>query len=606
MLGDARHALRLMWQAKGWTAVVLLSLALGIGANTALFSVVNGLLLKSVPVRDPRSLVRLRWSGPNDVVTNHSEYGATAADPSGDHPSVAFSYPMFRQLAESNHTLGDLVACAPFGRVNVIADGEAEIARAFISSGNYYRALGVAPSLGRLFDENDDRPTAPAVAVISSRYWRTRFGGDRRIIGKVLRVNDVPVTVIGVVPPEFTGIQQPIAEPHDLSLPLALEGRLRGVPAAPAGSGGSSTAALVSVASSLGDPTNWWLEVVGRVKPGVTATQVQANLGPAFEQTARANLDAYLSSLSPEDRSRSDNQSRTSIPRLRVEPGARGVYDPDESRLRSAAMLVAVAGIVLLIVCANVANLLLARAATRHRDIAIRLSIGASRLRIVRQMLTESLVLACAGGLLGVLVGAWARRLVPDTLGQPGPIDGRVLAFTIVVVGATGLAFGLAPALTATRVTLSETLNEQGRGVVGSRRLLSKALLVAQVALALVLLVGAALFVRTVRNLRDVDVGFNPNNLLLFTINPQLNHYEPARVMALYRDLLDRLRAVPGVRDAALSQPALLAGSTNVGGVFIEGKTYVRGRASGDRMNRVVVSPDFFQTMQMPIARAGD
>ncbi len=277
------------------------------------------------------------------------------------------------------------------------------------------------------------------------------------------------------------------------------------------------------------------------------------------------------------------------------------MYDADSSVVRSAALLMGAVFLVLVIVCANVATLLVSRAATRQREIAIRLSMGATRRRVVRQLLIESLLLSGTGTLLGVVVAYLGRALLPESLGQPSPVDGRVLAFLAGAAVLTALAFGLAPALTATRVDLHTALKAEARGVVGPRQRLTRPLIVGQVALALVLLAGAALLVRTTWNLRQVDVGFDPRNLLLVTIDPQVNHYTSGRAFAFYDDLLREIRAAPGVRAAALSQPALLTGSGSIGGVFIQGRGYVRGQSSSDRMMRVVVSPGFFDTLGIPV-----
>ena len=236
MFKDLRHAVRLLWHARAWTIVVVLSLALGIGANTALFSAVNGLLLTSVPVKDPDTLVRFRITGRNDMVTSSSGYGSLNRTADGQEVRASFSFPMYQQFVADNKTMTDLFACAPFGRVNVVVDGHAEIASAFISSGNYYQILGVTARAGRTILPEDDRPTAPPVAMISSKYWHSRFGTDPAIVGKTVRVNNVPVTIVGVISPEFTGVQQPIATLPDISLPLSLDPQLSTAPASEAAS----------------------------------------------------------------------------------------------------------------------------------------------------------------------------------------------------------------------------------------------------------------------------------------------------------------------------------------------------------------------------------
>jgi predicted permease len=585
MLKDLRHAARMLLHAKGWTAIVVVSLALGIGANTALFSAVNGLLLKQLPVRDPETLVRLRWAGPNDMATSSSDYGFSARDASGLNIRTTVSYPMFQQYVANNKTMEDLFACAPFGRVNLVVDGQAEIANSFISTGNYYQMLGVKTRIGRTIVPDDDRPDAPPVAVISSQYWDRRFGSDPKVVGKTVRMNNVIVTIVGVLDPAFTGVQQPVAEPPDISVPLALDPQLTVGPPRPS------------------QATYWWLQVMGRLKPGVTAAQVQGNLEGLFQSTAKAGMDAYLASLSDSERGTASNRRRREVPRLRVDSGSRGIYDAQQNEVRSVTILGVVVTMVLLIVCANVANLLLSRATTRQKELSVRLSLGATRQRLIRQLLTESLLLASVGGALGIAVGYWGKQLLPGNIGQAAPIDWRILGFVLLLTGMTGIVFGIAPALRATGVNVNDALKSNSRGVVGSRSILGKSLLVVQVAVSLILLIGAGLFLRTLQNLRHVDVGFNPHNLALFRVNPQLNRYDEKRTNAVYRDLLERLGTIPGVRTVSFSQPALLSGSVNSTSIFVQGRTYSVSER-GDSINRLVVAPNFFGAMGIPM-RAG-
>ena len=588
MFKDLRHAVRLLWQSRGWTTVVVLSLALGIGANTAIFSAVNARLLTSLPVQKPEELVRFRYAGRNDMVTSSSGYGFLNKTPDGKDVRATFSYPMYQQFVADNQSMTDLMACAPFGRVNVFVDGQSEIAEAFISSGNYFQMLGVTARIGRTILPEDDIPTAPPVAVISSKYWHSRFGTDPAVVGKAIKVNNVPVTIVGVIVPTFSGVQQPVANPPDISLPLSLDPQL---------STGPTTGP-----PRLSQATYWWLQVMGRLKPGVSPAQVQGNLEGVFQSTARSGLDAYLKSLPDEERSRSYNRSRTEVPRLLVEAAGRGMYDVNSNELRSVMILAGVVGLVLLIVCANVANLLLSRATTRQKELSVRLSLGATRWRLVRQLLTESLLLSTLGGALGIVVGYWGKQLLPGAADVPRPFDWRVLTFVFAVSGLTGLVFGILPALRGTGMNVNAALKETSRSVVGSRSWASKVLLAVQVAISLVLLVGAGLFLRTLTNLRHVDIGFNPQNLLLFRVNPQLNRYDEKKTAALYRDMLERLGSVPGVSAVALSAPALLTGSVNSTAIFVHGRTYAPDvRDRDNSINRLVVSPNFFDVMGIPV-----
>jgi len=571
----------MLLQAKGWTAVVVVSLALGIGANTALFSAINGLLLKKLPVSDPDRLVRFRHAGSNYMATDVNVYGFSAADARGRSVEPTFPYPMYLQFLADNRTMSDLVACAPLGRVHVVVKGQAEIASGYIASGNYYQALGVTARPGRTITPVDDRPAAAPVAVISHKYWMSRFGGDANVVGTSVRVNNVLVTIVGVLVPEFTGVERSLGDAPDVSLPLALEPQFS------------------LQRSRLTQPTSFWLQVMGRLKPGVTAAQVQGNLTGVFQHTARAGLDSHLSSLSPQERSRSSLQDRTQIPDLLVDSGSHGIYDVDTTALRAVTVLTAVVALVLLIVCANVANLLLSRSTARQRELSVRLALGATRARLVRQLLTESLLLAGIGGALGILVGRWGEQLLPGATGQPSPLDWRVMAFVIALTTLTGLVFGIAPALRATRADVNMALKENSRSVAGSRSLLGKSLLIAQVAISLVLLIGAGLFLRTLQNLRRVDVGFNPRNVVLFRVNPALNRYDTRKQHLLYDQLGDRLRATGGVRSVSWSDQALLSDGAFVTSIFIPGRTYAQGR--GDDIYRVAVSPTFFETMEIPM-----
>jgi predicted permease len=577
MIRDLKHAVRVLLRSKGWTAVVLLSLALGIGANTALFTAVNGLLLQTVPVPDPDSLVRLRWTGRNNTARNTSDYGYSQPV-AGQNVRATFSYAIYQELRKANQTLTDLFACAPVGSVNLIVDGVADLSSSLGVTGNYFQVLRVTPRAGRLLVEDDFAPGAPPAMVISEGLWRRRFGGTAETVGKTVLVNGASVTIVGVVPASFTGIQSVNANPPDVTLPLSLESQVNPGPA------------------RLSQPTTWWLQILGRRKPGVTDEQIRGNLDGVLQATARAGLTSYLDSLSEKDRNLSTNRVETqNVPTLVVSSASRGVYDPDTISLRSARILGVVVVLVLLIVCANVANLLLSRATSRRKEVSVRLSLGATRSRLVRQMLTESLLLSGAGGALGLLVGYWSRQLLP--FGQTAPLDWRVFAFVAGVSVVTGVIFGLVPAFRATGVDVASAMKETSRSVVRSRTLLGRALVSVQVGISLVVLVGAGLFLQTLQNLRSVDVGFDTNHLLVFRVNPRLNRYDIDKTMQIYREIQEGLAAVPGIRGVTLTQPLPLSNSTSSSTIHTQ---------SGGQLNnmfQMTVAPSYFETMRIPVVR---
>ena len=577
----------MMLQAKGWTAVVLVSLALGIGANTALFTAMNGLLFRTLPVSDPDTLVRFGSAGPNQMRTDTLVYGFTAPDARGRRVDPTFSYPMYRQFVEANQTMSDLFASAPIGNVNVVVNGQAEIASAFLASGNYYRALGVTARLGRTIGPDDDSPAAAPAAVISHKYWRTRFGGRPDVLGSLVHVNNAPITIVGVLPPEFTGVQQAVDEAPDISVPMALEPQV--------------TLPRSSLQGSLLDAPNfWWVQVMGRLKPGITAAQVHGNLAGVFQHSARADYDAFLSKRSAEEQSRFSPKDPSAVPELLVDSGSRGIYSVNASEFRAVLVLGGIVALVLLIVCANVANLLLSRAMARRPEISVRLALGATRGRLVRQLLTESLFLSALGGALGLLVARWGQPIMQSVTERTSPLDWRVLAFVVAVSTATALVFGIAPALTATRTDVGSALKKSARTVGRSGSGLGKSLVVAQVTISLMLLVGAGLFLRTVQNLRRVDLGFNPHNVLLFRISPALNRYDADKRNPLYVEIGDRLRAIGGVRSVAWSNPSLMSPQRFRSEIYIQGRAYPERR--GDPVAGAIVSPSFFETMEIPLA----
>ena len=573
----------MLLHAKGWTAVVLLSLALGIGANTALFTAVDSVILRTVPVPDPASLVRLRWAGENQVYRNSSDYGFNGKTAAGENIRATVSYALYQALRESARTNGvltDLAATAPIGSLNITLNGATDQSSALLVSGNYFQLMQVPPALGRMIAPDDDQPSAPPVAVFSYAMWTRRFGGDPKVVGRVVNMNNVPVTVIGVTPEWFTSTQTLGNPGREITLPLALDPQF----------GGNKR---------LSEPTSWWLQLMGRLKAGATIDQVNANLGAVFQNTARDGWTSYYASITPEERMLARNQNRTAVPHLVVDSGTHGTYEVDTTTTRSAVALGIVVVLVLLIVCANVANLLLSRATTRQKEVAVRLSMGASRWRLIRQLLTESVFLSALGGLLGILVGYWSKQLLP--FGASAPINWRVGLFVAGLSVLTGLVFGLIPALRATRVDLASSMKETSRSVTRGRSWLGRGLLVVQVAISLVLLIGAGLFLRTIQNLRSVDVGFTTQNLVLFSVNPRLNGYDNARSGAFFRDTAEALRAVPGVRSVSWSGQAFLSGSTSTSDMYIQGRPSSGNK--GLEMWMMWVRPEFFETLKIPMLR---
>ncbi len=576
---DLRYALRMLRRDPGFAAVAVVTLALGIGANTAIFSLLDAVLLKTLPVKEPERLVLFRWLNGPKRMTNMVEGEINDVPGTGMQTAASFSYPVFEQFRARNQTLSHIFAFAPLTQLNVSVNGQAEIASGQLVSGGYYAGLGVRPQIGRPITDSDDQPSAAPVAVISHRYWERRFGTDPGVVGKTVNVNNTTFTVIGVTPPEFHGALQ-IGDDPDLSIPLVMEPLVR--------AGGRSYALL-------DDPLSWWVRIMGRLKPGASAAQAQANLEGVLRQTVS---DAWQASAS--------GNEAMDPPSLRATPGDQGLTDLREAYAQPLSILMVVVGLVLLIACANVANLLLARAAARQKEIAVRLAMGASRLRLIRQLLTESVMLSLTGGALGVLFAYWGKDALPVFRPGSGPwrpleldlsLDLRALGFTLLVSLLTVLIFGLAPAWRATRVDLNQSVKENNRTGGVSNSLLNKSLVVAQVAISLTLLVGAGLFTQTLLNLQTVSAGFNRENLLFFRVDPRLNGYDRARADTLYQQMVERIEAVPGVRSVTHSENSLLGAGGSTTAIT------VRGRTDLHPAYMLYQRWNFFETMEMSIAR---
>ena len=597
LLQDLRYGIRMLLKQKGLTAVALLSLALGIGANTALFSIVDAMLLKMLPVKEPERLVLFKSVAPREFSVG-SYYGSSNTDPeTGLRSMTSFAYQSYQRMREQHGPMSDIFAFGSVG-LNVSADGLADVATGQAVSGNYFTGLGVQPAVGRMLTDEDDQANATAVAVLSHRYWQKRFGGDKAVVGKQINLNNVAFTVVGVSAKGFDGTMG-VGTSQDVSIPLALEPQLY----------------VDRERSNLNGAGVWWLRLMGRLKPGVTAEQAQAQLENAFHQSVLEHRAARQVQRQAAGGNPISDLDPKQYPRLFADPGGQGEMSRRGYYAPSLYLLLGVVGLVLLIACANVANLLLSRAAGRQKEIGLRLALGASRWRLIRQLLTESVMLSILGGLIGILFAVWIKNglLAVSDWGGRGmsalepQLDWRVLGFTIALSLVTGIVFGLAPAWRTTRVDLTPSLKDSGRGSSAVHRsLLSRGLVVVQVALSLLLLVGAGLFVRTLLNLQRVDPGFNTQNLLLFEVQPSLIGYKDDKLRQLYQQIGERVEAVPGVHAVTFSRLPLLSQSSSSSSVFLREALAAtpdsEGRiASSGEGYRHTVRENFLEAMGIPL-----
>jgi len=582
-MSDLRLAIRHLLKSPGFTAVAVLSLALGIGANTAIFSLVNDALLRSLPVRHPDELVLFRnVEGIGGRMSRAGENNGSIDPVTGRNASTSFSLLAFERMQASHPALSDLFAFAPFSQVNVIVDGQPELeATAQLISGTYHNGLGVSPAVGRLLTTDDDRAGAAPVAVISFRYWQRRFAGASSVLGRTVLVNRVPAEIVGVTAQGFNGAMQ-AGESPDISVPLA------------------HYLLFQPNRSARARPSYWWIRVMGRLAPGATAAQAAASLEPVFQDAAREGWIAGRTAASP------PNEVMPGVPALAADSGAQGETDARRQYARPLRVLMGLVGLVLAAACANVANLLLARGTARRREVALRLALGASRARIVRQLLAEAAVLATAGAVLGVALAWWGRvpLLALRPFGNTAlvldlPLDGRVLGFTVLIAVVTALLFGLAPALRATRVDLNAQFQSGSRTLGGGTARLSQALMVIQVALSLVLLVSTGLFVRTLGNLQQIDAGFNRAGLVLFKVDAVSAGYMTDRILDLQSRLQAAMAQVPGVRTATYSNVALLSRVRQNKRVTVNGCTPPEGTQT--IINTNGLAPNFFQAMELPV-----
>jgi predicted permease len=594
---DVHYGLRQLCRSPGFTAVALLSLALGIGANTAIFSLIDAVLFKLLPVQHPQQLALLTWTSkgfPDGVINSMS--GNWDQDKSGRSTGTSFSYPSYEQIRDRNDVFSSVTALAANeSDLNVGYKGQAGRADGQLVSGTFFSALGVQPVLGRALTPDDDRIGASPAAVISYGYWQRRFGHDPGVVGQTITVNGTPFGIVGVSPPEFYGLQPGRAV--EVWLPLHSQPQVE-----PGWSPGGPPQGTPPVGSKFAARDDWWVLIVGRVKPGVSEEQAKAASDVIFQQS----LAAYVKRSAKAE----------TVPQLELRPGSKGLEYLRNQFSKPLFILMAIVGMVLLIACANVANLLLARGTLRQREIAVRLAVGAGQGRIVRQLLTESVLLAVLGGALGLMLAFWSTHLLVAFMSSgreplslnvtPDPV---VLGFTAAVALLTGILCGLSPALRRSQTDLTTALKESAgtlrgatQGQHGLRWGLGKTLVVTQVSLSVLLLVDALLFVRTLTNLENVNAGFNRRNLLLFGIDATQDGYNGQRLADFYQQLAQRLESLPSVRSVSMSAQRLIGGGVSINGLSISGYAASTGEKSSHLQTHVNrVGPRFFATMGIPL-----
>ena len=572
MLQDFRFALRTLRRSPVFAAVAVGSLALGIGANTAIFTLVDQLILRRLPVQDPDRLVILTGVG--------RHYG----NDMGRNP---LSYPMFQDIRDRNQVFSG-VMCRYRVNPSVDAGTETEVIGGELVSGNYFHLLGIAPASGRLFTEDDDTLFgAHPYAVLSYAWWQSKFAGSPDAIGRTIRVNGYPVRIIGVSQPGFEGMEP--------GLPASIFVALSIAPAVRPGF------------ADMLNRRHRWVTVYGRLKPGVSAGQAQAGLQPLFHQI----LEGEVAEAAFRNATAFDKEQFLKM-RLSLLPGSQGNTTLRAQYERPLWVLTGVVGLVLLIACANLAGLLTARAAARRKEIAIRLAVGCSRARMVRQLLAESLVLAACGGAAGaglaMLMAKGLLAYLPTNLtgyAISSSPDYAVMGFTLAVCFLAGAGFGLVPALQSTRPDLAQALKDQAGSIMGGRIgdgaqfSFRKLAVTAQVALCLLLLIGAGLFLRSLANLRSIDPGFRTGNVVQFSVAPRSAGYDTNRTRGFYRRLEDKLRAVPEVRSAGLASMLVLTNTGFDRAITVEGYAGARGEVMKPHFD--LVSPGYFETMGMRV-----
>ncbi len=573
---DIKYGARMLAKSPGFTVVAILTLALGIGANTAIFSLTDQILLRPLPIPDPQELVVAHSTGPLS--------GRSSCD---SDCGFSFAFPMFKALREKGADVVNL-----FGRyatsVDVAVDGQAERASGELVTGNYFEALRVPAAVGRTFTMQDEgAPGENPVAVLSYGYWQTRFGGSPAVLNKVVNINAIPVTIVGVAAPWFHGVQ--IGDKTDVFLPMSMKPQ------------------ITKLWDGLPNWNDYWMAVLGRLKPGVSQERAEAAMAVIYKPLLEEQLAQMKVNWSAETRERFINKPLTLL------PGAGGRTNLQEDSREGLIMVTIMVGLVLLIACANVANLLVARGVARQREIAVRLAIGASRIRLVRQLLAESILLAIAGGIAGLLVASWTVDALLSALttnmgveGLASGLDARVLAFNLALALLTGIVFGLLPSLQTTRPALTDTLKDQGTGSTGGRAhtRFRKVLVVTQIAMTLLLLIGAGLFAKSFYALRKQELGIKPDSILAFSIAPEQSGYTPEHTRGFMDQLLPALRSLPGVTSAASVEIPILAGSTSMSNFTSD--SYQNKPEESPHAITNWISPGYFTTVGIPLVAGRD
>ena len=571
ILQDVRYAVRLLAKKPGFTAIVVFTLALGIGANAAIFSITDKVLLQSLPVHDPDQLVVLSAYDPKEGPGNDS----------------TFSYAMYKDLRDRNDVFSGVITRGS-AQMNVSYADQNERVRGELVSGNFFDVLGVRPWAGRLFTQDDDRtPRAHPVAVLSYHFWDRRFAKDPNIIGKTILVNEHPLTVVGVTPPNFFGID--LSNNPDVRVPIMMTPVFNPLPP-----------------TRLTSRRHQWLTVMARRKPGVSNEQAQASLDVLYRQIRELEAQELPAGVSAAGR------ERFLAGRIAILPGEQGLRSLQIDMKTSLLLLLGATCAVLLILCANLANLMMARATVRAPETAVRLALGAGRLRLLRQWLTEGLVLSILGGAVGIVIALWIKAalaaFIPEDVraNLAVPNDWRLYAFIFGVAIVIGIAFSLVPAIQVARQAFVPGLRLESRSFTSAGRLLSfrSALILVQVALSLPLLVSAALMVRTLQNLRAVDTGFGKENVLFASVNPSLNGYSAERSMSFYDELLAKTRALPGVTSATLASDTPISGGWDQLSLVIEGYKPREGERTSSEVT--IVSSDYFKVLGMPLLNGRD